>query len=267
MKITNEKVIAAAEALRAAAGKLKNRHTAAIIVAAGSGTRMNSDIPKQFISLCGMPVVVHTLKAYDMSACISEIIIVCRPGDEDTYSEYCKNFGIVKPVKTVIGGDTRQKSVLCGIEAVSPQTAYVAIADGARPLITPEQIDSVCIAAYRHGAATAACPATDTIKTAEKGFITDTVPRSTVWHATTPQAFALSVYRAAAYSSMEEGFEGTDDNSLCEHIGYDVKLVDCGRFNIKITEKEDLIIAEALLKSRVADKAYGDSAENNTENV
>lgn len=250
MKITDGKLIEVAESLRAVAGKLKNRKTTAIIVAAGSGTRMQTETPKQFLSLCGMPVVVHTLKAYNASETISDIIVVCRSGDEEIYTEYKEKFEISKLSKIVCGGETRQKSVLNGIEAVDKDTAFVAIADGARPLITPEQINSVSFQAYRYGAATAAFPATDTIKTAEKGFIVDTIERSTVWHATTPQTFALNVYRAAAYKSLEDNITVSDDNSLCEYIGYDIKLVDCGRYNIKITEYPDLLLAEALIKNR-----------------
>ena len=250
MKITDGKLREIADALRTAAGKIRSRFTTAIIVAAGSGKRMCSEVPKQFMNLCGMPVVVHTLKAYENASCISDILVVCRPGDEEIYDEYREKFGISKLIKCVVGGETRQRSVLRGIEALSEKTRYVAIADGARPLITPEQIDSVCMKAYRTGAATAAFPATDTLKTAEDGIITGTIERSTAWHATTPQAFALNVYRAAAYSSLEDGFSATDDNSLCEHIGYDVAVVDCGKTNLKITEQTDLVIAEALLKAR-----------------
>ena len=240
----------AADALREAVGSFRNRSTAAIVVAAGNGTRMGGQTPKQFLNLCGMPVVVHALKAFEESVYITETVVVCRAGDEPLYEEFREEFGLRKISAIVPGGKTRQESVLCGVEAVSKKTAFVAIADGARPLVTPEMISRVCLEAYRYGAATAAVPATDTVKIAEKGFIGETVDRSKVWLAQTPQVFGLAAYRAAAYSSLEEGFESTDDNSLCEHIGIKVRAVDCGKENIKITEQVDMAIAEAVIGFR-----------------
>lgn len=247
------KLYAIADTLRAIAGVVKNRRTAAIIVAAGSSTRMGK--PKQFIPLCGVPAVVRTLKAYQASSLITSIVVVARECDIERYEKYKKAYSITKLCAIVKGGSTRQESVLLGVEAVPKKTAYVAIADGARPLTTTETIDKVCLAAYRFDAATAAFPAYDTIKTADKkGFIASTVERSTVWHAATPQVFSLALYRAAAYSAKDEGFVATDDNSLVEHIGHRIKLVDCGRENIKLTERHDVTMCEAIIKQREADK-------------
>ena len=238
------------ESLREAGGIIKNRRTCAIIVAAGLGSRMGTGTPKQFLDLSGMPVVVHSLLAFQRSDYITDIIVVRRPEDERIYEEFKDKFSLSKLLKTVEGGSTRQKSVLKGLEAVPSGTAFVAIGDAARPLILTDTIDSVCLAAYRFGAATAAYPSADTVKTSEKGFITSTVDRSSVMLAATPQVFALNVYRAAAYSCLEEGFEGTDDNSLCEKIGIRVKIVECPRTNVKITEPSDLLFAEAVLRSK-----------------
>ncbi|MBO5702676.1 MAG: 2-C-methyl-D-erythritol 4-phosphate cytidylyltransferase [Clostridia bacterium] len=242
-----------ADVLRASAGKLKSRTTAAIIVAGGSSTRMGGDTPKQFLELCGMPVAVHAMRAYEESEYIDQIYIVAR--DEDVknkiYDDFAEKFSITKYRTTVSGGKTRQESVLKGIEALSDDVKFVAIADAARPLTTPELINSVCLAAYRYGAATAGCLAVDTIKTADNHkFITSTVERATAWQVSTPQAFQLPLYRAAAYSALDIGFEGTDDNSLVERLEHRVKLIDCGRYNIKITEKLDLLLAETILSAR-----------------
>jgi 2-C-methyl-D-erythritol 4-phosphate cytidylyltransferase len=247
----------AAEALRAAAGGLKNRNTCAVIVAAGSGSRMGSAVPKQFLELGGMPVVARTLRAYQNSDYITDIVVVRRPEDAGIYEEYAARFGLRKLRASVEGGATRQESVLRGVEAVPAKTAYVAIADAARPLVGTREIDLVCLAAYRYGAATAAYPSADTVKTADKGFIEETVDRSRVWLAATPQVFSLPVYRAAAYSCLEEGFAGTDDNSLAEHIGVRVRIVECSRRNFKITEPADLIAAEALLRNTAGDASAG----------
>ena len=247
------KLYAIADTLREIAGVAKNRNTAAIIVAAGSSERMGN--PKQFIPLCGVPAIVRTLMAYQASDLITSIVVVARECDIEKYEEYKKDHSLSKLYAVVKGGATRQDSVLCGVEAVPKKTAYVAIADGARPLTTTETIDRVCLAAYRFDAATAAFPAYDTIKTADKkGFISSTVERSTVWHAATPQVFSIALYRAAAYSAKDEGFVATDDNSLVERIGRRIKLVDCGRENIKLTERHDVTVCEAIIKQREAKK-------------
>ena len=138
---------------------------------------------------------------------------------------------------------------MCGLDAVHKKSKYVAIADGARCLIQPDQINTVCRAAYRYGAATAAHNSTDTVKIADsKGFIESTTDRKTVWMAQTPQVFKTKLYRAAAYTAMKKGFEGTDDNMLVENIRHPVRLVECGVQNIKITTRDDMLYAEVFLK-------------------
>lgn len=245
-----------AETIRTAIGLPDNRHTAAIVVAGGSGLRFGTDTPKQFQMLSGMPVAVHALRAFEQSVYIDCVVCVCRKGDEDIFEDYKEKFALTKIRKIVVGGDTRQESVLHGIEALNDASfkkiTHVAIHDAARPLITPEAIDNCVIAAHRFGASTAAHRATDTIKIAAKhDFIESTPDRETVWHATTPQVFELNLYRAAAYSALEQGFKCTDDNSLVENIDRPVKLVDVGPYNIKITCPEDLAVAEALLAYRI----------------
>ena len=242
-----------ADILREAAGKTKSRTTAAIIVAGGSGSRMGGNTPKQFLELCGMPVVVHSMRAYEESEYIDQIYVVARDEDvkDGVYDNYAEKFSITKFRKCVAGGKTRQESVLKGIEALSDDVKFVAIADAARPLTTPELINSVCLAAYRYSAASAGCLAVDTIKKADNHkFITETVDRASTWQAATPQAFSLPLYRAAAYSALDIGFECTDDNSLVERLERRIKMIDCGRYNIKITEKMDLLLAETILSAR-----------------
>ncbi len=242
-----------ADILRETIGKTKSRLTAAIIVAGGSSTRMGGETPKQFLDLCGMPVVVHTMRAYEESEYIDQIYIVARTQDvkDGIYEKFAEKFAITKFKLCVAGGKTRQESVLKGIEALADNVRFVAIADGARPLTSVETINSVCLASYRYGAASAGCPAVDTIKTVDNHkMITSTVERATAWQAATPQAFHLPLYRAAVYSALDEGFECTDDNSLVERLERPVKMIDCGRYNIKITEKTDLLLAQTLLEAR-----------------
>ena len=174
------------------------------------------------------------------------------------YEGLCKSYGIKKVSAVVAGGNTRQESVLNGLRAVNDKSKYVAIADGARCLITPEQITSVCYAAYKYGAATAAHKSTDTVKIADsKGFIDNTIDRNTVWLAQTPQVFKTKLYRAAAYTALKKDFEATDDNMLVEYAKHPVRLVECGAENIKVTTVDDMIIAKAVLESRMNVPSYG----------
>ena len=246
-----------ASVLKAAVGKPDPKYfTSAVIVAAGSSTRMQGG-SKQMMMLAGMPVVAHTIRAFEMTPCIHEIVIVAKESEIPLYDELKAQYGFKKISAVIAGGATRQESVRLGLDAVNPKSAFVAISDGARCLVTPENITRVCRNAYLHGAATAATPATDTVKIADKhAFVVSTTERKSTWLATTPQVFKTNLYRAAAYTALTEGFEGTDDNSLVEHIEYPVKLVDCGRENIKITTPADLYLAEAILRYRRDTHAY-----------
>ncbi len=249
--MNDRKLYEVADLLRTVSGNQKKRRTVAVVVAAGSSTRMGKGTPKQFRALCGLPVVVRTLLAFEEASTVSEIIVVCREGDEEIYNTYKETYGITKLSGCVKGGATRQESVLSGVETLEGRADYVAITDAARPLITPEQIDVICMNAYRTGAATAACRVYDTVKSvSSKRIIEETLDRDRIMLAQTPQVFAYNLYCAAAYTATEAGFSATDDNSLVERIGYAVTAVDCGRENIKLTEPIDFIIAEAILSQR-----------------
>lgn len=240
--------------LRAISGSPNPKNfTSAIIAAAGLSERFGGTETKQMTKLCGTPVLLHTLKAFENTECIHEIIIVAKENEIPYWQEACKEYKITKLTKIVVGADTRQKSVMNGLEAVDERSKFVAIADGARCLITPEQITSVCRSAYKYKAATAAHRATDTVKVADsKGFIDSTADRNSVWLAQTPQVFKTKLYRAAAVIAVEKKFGGTDDNSLVEFIGYPIRLVECGSQNIKITTYDDLAAARGILKVRKA---------------
>lgn len=240
-----------AAVLKAVAGKPDPKYfTSAVIVAAGSSTRMGGG-SKQLAELCGIPVIVHTLRAFESTPCIHEIVVVARKSEIDLYRELIEAYSLTKITAIIAGGKTRQESVRLGLDAVDPKSAYIAISDGARCLLTEEMITRVCRNAYLHGAATAATRATDTVKLERRqAFIESTTDRRRTWQAQTPQVFKTNLYRAAAYTALESKFEGTDDNSLVEEIDYPVKLVDCGRENIKITTPVDLYIAEAILRYR-----------------
>lgn len=232
--------------------KTANKHhfTSAIIAAAGCGSRMGDSQgkTKQMIEVNGIPIVVRTLLTFEKSEVIDEIIVVAKEDELEAYDKFKRDYKLNKITAVVVGADTRQQSVLRGFEAVSDRSEFVAIHDGARCLITEEMIANVVKEAHKCGAATAAQRATDTVKLVNRNnFIEQTVDRNSVWLAQTPQVFKNELYRAAAYVCLKEGFSATDDNSLCEYVGFDVKAVDCGRTNIKITEPADIIIAKALL--------------------
>lgn len=237
------------EVVRAGFGKADKHFTSAIIAAAGSSTRFGEN--KQMQKILDVPVLIHTLRAYEASDCIDEIIIVTKKEDIELWRDQCELFSIKKVTQIIEGGTTRQESVRLGLDAIDKKSKFVAIADGARCLITPMNINDVCFAAYEHNAATAAHKATDTIKIARSGrFIESSPDRETVWAAQTPQVFKANLYRAAAYTALKEGIEATDDNSLVEFIGHPIYLVECGAQNIKITTKDDIIIAQSILQKR-----------------
>ena len=240
-----------AEVIRAIAGKTEKKYfTSAIILAAGSSTRMNGQ-SKQFIDLCGLPVVARSVMEFDRSPCIDEIIIVVKKDEIELYEGFAEKYDIKKPLMVVEGGETRQESARFGSDVVSVKAKFVAIHDAARCLITREMIYKACHGAYLHGGAILAIKATDTVKIGDKSaFIESTPERKYTWQAQTPQVFKTNAFRAAAYVARDEKFEGTDDASLLEHIRIPVKLVEGSRENIKITEPCDIYFAEAVLRAR-----------------
>lgn len=224
----------------------------AIVLAGGSGSRFGGDKPKQFTEINGKPVILHTLLAFEECADVNEIIVVCRKGEEELYRALCARNGITKFACAVAGGETRQQSSVRGFARISDKANFVAFHDGARCLVKPETVSAVLKEArFAKSCAIAASAVTDTIK--EKSSldkVVSTLDRSKLSAAATPQIFYANVYRAAAFTAEKEGYVGTDDASLAEKYGFEVRLVDCGRDNIKITYPEDIIFAEAILKSR-----------------
>ena len=228
-------------------------YNSAIIVAGGSGTRMNlpDGQTKQTLVLEGVPVIVRTVQQFEACEDIDEIILVVKRDEFDLYKEYYKKYNFKKVKHIVAGGETRQLSVLNGLTRVSDIADFVTIHDGVRCLITPEMISEVCTFAYHYGAATAVSKPSDTLKLSEDGsFIKETVDRNKIYQAGTPQIFKYDMYRAAALSAKKDGFEATDDNSLVERMKFKIYMCDLGKENIKITTNEDIYIAEAILKNR-----------------
>lgn len=223
----------------------------AIIVAAGGSTRMGTVDSKQFIPLLDRPVIEYTLSAFQKCGLIKEIVVVSREQDAQRIREIADNNGFSKVKAVVNGGDSRAHSVKNGIAAASSGAEYYAIHDGARPLITVEEIERVCEAAFETGAATLGTSVTDTIKIVDGDDMIETTPlRAQLRAVQTPQVFESELY-SFALENAEENLDGfTDDCSLIEKMGGEVKVVDGSKENIKLTTPIDIIIAESILKSR-----------------
>lgn len=229
----------------------KKRFNSAVILAAGSGTRMNDDRAKQFIEIRGLPVVVRSALAFEQSPEIHEIVVVTRASDVEGCRKILSDHSITKLTKVVAGGSTRQESAKIGFDAINPACDFVAIHDAARCLITPENIEAVMETAYVSGAAACATMVVDTIKkTNGADTITETIDRENTWLVQTPQVFMADMYRAAAYMAVKNHANATDDCALCERLGFSVKLVNTDRFNIKVTYPEDVMLAEMILDIR-----------------
>lgn len=232
----------------------ERRHyfTTAIILAAGSGQRFGQENGlKQFCPINSLPALVHTLRAFEASSLIDEIVIVTKETDMERCETFVKDFGLKKVSKVLAGGSDRQESAKRGFDAVSDKAKFVAFHDGARCLVTREMIDNTIWAAYEHGVAVAAERSRDTVKIAtDNGFSKESPDRNTVWLAKTPQVFMTDIYRAAVYTAEKDGIRATDDSMLAERLGFKVKMVECGNENIKLTTPNDVYIAEAILRAR-----------------
>ena len=232
--------------------KLRRGKTSAVILCAGASTRFsNGKDSKQLALIQGQPVILRTIKAFEASDSISEIILVVRKEDVDSIKRLVCENRIQKISCIVIGGETRQSSALRGFKHVGEKSRYVAIHDGARCLVTPEIIENVIKEADIHKAATAATKVTDTIKLSdENGFISKTVDREYLWSVQTPQVFEKKLYMTSAYYCKDKGLLATDDCMLVENAGFKVKLVETGKENIKITVHDDINLANQILLSR-----------------
>jgi 2-C-methyl-D-erythritol 4-phosphate cytidylyltransferase len=199
---------------------------------------------KIFAPLLGKPVLLYSLSAFQEAKSADGIIVVSRPENADKIAALCRENKIDKFKAVVTGGESRALSVLNAVSTIGEEDGVIAVHDGARPLVTPALIDAVIAAAKEFKAAVLAVPARDTVKEAAGGFITGTPDRGRMFLAQTPQAFDLRLYREAAKTAPPDA---ADDGVVVESSGARVKIVAGDYRNIKITAKEDLTAAEALL--------------------
>ena len=218
----------------------------AVITAAGASERFGKDKTEQLLG--EFPCIVHTLRAFELSEQTVQTVVVTRKEKIEYILELKEKYGLNKLSAVVEGGRCRQSSAAIGFKNTDPCVPFVAIHDGARPLITPKDIDSVAFAAYEHGAAIAAMPQTNTVKLiSEDGFIRRTIDRKMLVAAATPQIFSREIYTKIVESFSDRFSDFTDDSSMAEELGIKVKTVICEPSNIKITTKEDLLLAKTIL--------------------
>lgn len=230
------------------------RFCSAIILSAGKGTRFSQTQLKQNIDIKGESVLLRSVKAFQDSEFVDEIVVVTSDKPENC-SQYLKENGITKLTRVVSGGVTRSDSTSNGFNAINNCSDFVAVHDAARCLITTEMIDDTFEAAFIHGAAACSKKVVDTIKKADKNiFVESTVDREQLYAIQTPQIFKTDMLRCAIYYAQKDGIQVTDECALCEHIGFKVKLLDNGKTNIKITYPEDIVLAEAILACRERNK-------------
>ena len=221
----------------------------AIIVAGGKGTRMGADKNKVFLTIGGREILHYTVSAFEWNKNVDEIIIVTGKNDIETCTELIKNSNFKKVRCITEGGKTRQQSVMNGL--MLSDGDLVLIHDGARALVTDNEIDNAIEECMRFGAAAAGVKCKDTLKSVDKnGFITATIDRESTYLIQTPQAFKLSDIKELHQKAHAEGFSATDDCMIAEHYGVRVKI-SCGSYeNIKLTTPEDMLIAENILRNR-----------------
>lgn len=222
---------------------------AAVIVAAGKGKRMGTEISKQFLPLRGKEILAHTVEKFEHAENIRDIVLVTGQDSLQDVQDMAQEYGWQKIISVVAGGKERQDSVWNGLLAISEDTEIVLIHDGVRPFVTEDILNLSIETAVEMGGCVAGVPAKDTIKVCNsENIAVDTPDRSTLWQIQTPQTFQKERIVKAYKQAKDAGFIGTDDASLAEYGGYPVKVIMGSYRNIKITTQEDLLIGEAFLK-------------------
>lgn len=229
--------------------KEETPHCSVVVVAAGSSKRMGSD--KIMANLGGMPVLARTLKAFENSKLVDEIIVVTKMERIEEIAEACTKYGISKTKKVVCGGKSRMESALAGVSEIDPKAKLVAIHDGARPLVTDLIIKRTVYSAWEHLSAVPVLKITDTLKELDdEGVVINPVDREKVVRVQTPQVFSADLIKGALTKAVTENLQLTDDCSAMAMMGVKTYTVTGDEDNIKLTTPRDFFIAEAILRNR-----------------
>ena len=227
---------------------------AAILPAAGLGTRMGADVPKQFLELDGAPLVIFTLRRLAACAAITDFFVATRSDEVAALTARVSEEKLGRPVQVVRGGATRQESVASALAEVAPETEIVLVHDAVRPFVSREQVERVIAEARTRGAAILGIPAIDTVKEVKRAslpqdvaLITATIPRERIVLAQTPQAFHYELLKEAFARAAQDGVTFSDEASMVERLGRDVHVVLGSERNIKITRPADMELARFYL--------------------
>jgi 2-C-methyl-D-erythritol 4-phosphate cytidylyltransferase len=242
---------------------MTNRVTA-ILPAAGLGTRMGAEKPKQFLELDGVSLLVFTLRRLAACPAITDFIIATRAEEMDSVAASVTGENLGRPIRVVRGGDTRQDSVANALPEVSQEADFILVHDAVRPLVTLNQIERVIAEAAVCGAAILGIPAMDTVKevkratpqggAADVALITATIPRERVVLAQTPQVFRASLLLEAFGRARQDGVTASDEAGLVERMGHDVHVVAGSERNLKITRPGDMELAEFYFRQERASR-------------
>ncbi len=224
--------------------------TVVIIPSAGTGRRMGGEIPKQYLSLAGIPILVHTLSGFQRSPFVDEIYLVVPEADvAEVRRDVVERYDLSRVSLVIAGGRERQDSVRNALAHVCDEHEIVLVHDGVRPFVTGALIERAVAGAKAFGAVTVGVPVGDTLKAVNAaGLVVKTVPRKGLWFTQTPQAFRREVILAAYERAAADGFYGTDDASLVERIGIPVRMIPGDADNIKVTTPEDLERGERMIR-------------------
>jgi 2-C-methyl-D-erythritol 4-phosphate cytidylyltransferase len=239
---------------RAARGE---HRVVAVVPAGGAGARMRSRRPKQYLSLDGAPLLVHTLRALVASEGMDGVVLVVPVDRIDATRRLLDRHRVPRILDVVAGGAERQESVWRGLQAVPAGARWVVVHDAVRPFITRELVEQVLAAARRHGAATCGVEVRETVKRVRGEVVEATLDRERLWLIQTPQAFSRDLLREAHDTARRDGFTGTDDAVLVERLGEPVAVVPGLAHNLKITTRADLRTARLWLKGRAGGRSKG----------
>jgi 2-C-methyl-D-erythritol 4-phosphate cytidylyltransferase/2-C-methyl-D-erythritol 2,4-cyclodiphosphate synthase len=219
----------------------------AIVVAAGSGTRMGASTRKAFIQMGGAPMILHTVRAVSRADTIADVVVVVGEPDVQAAKSLFPRHEFPKVSEVIAGGGERQDSVYAGLH-LTQDADLIVIHDGARPMVSSSILDAVVRAAGESGAASAGIPMRETVKEVHDFVVQGTVERDRLWVAHTPQAFRSDLLRGAHEQARAQGFRASDDAALVEQLGHSVHMIEDSPANLKITVPDDLVVAETLLR-------------------